>query len=229
MAETDAMGIELAGIKKSYGKKKVLENVSLKAKEGSCVGILGGNGCGKSTLLSILAGVRRADGGAFLYRGEDLLQKGSARTGTVGYVPQGDTLIEELTAWDNLRLWYGKEVLKNELNGGVLELLGISEFLKVTVRKMSGGMKKRLSIGCAVLGKPKILLLDEPSAALDLACKDRIYEYFRQYKKEGGVLLMTTHDMQDMEQCEECHLLRGGVLSPYEYDGDMHRLAGCLE
>lgn len=223
------MGIELAGIKKSYGKKKVLENVSLKAGKGSCVGILGGNGCGKSTLLSILAGVRKADGGSFLYQGEDLLLRSSLRTRVVGYVPQGDTLVEELTAWDNLRMWYGKETLKNELSGGVLEMLGISEFLKVTVRRMSGGMKKRLSIGCAVVGKPEILLLDEPSAALDPACKERIYEYFEQYKKQGGILVMTTHDMQDMELCDSCHLLKEGVLSPYEYDGDIHRLARCLQ
>lgn len=223
------MGIELTGIKKSYGKKKVLESVSLKAGEGSCVGILGGNGCGKSTLLSILAGVRKADGGSFLYQGENLLLRSSLRTQVVGYVPQGDTLVEELTAWDNLRMWYGKEALNNELNGGVLEMLGISEFLKVPVRKMSGGMKKRLSIGCAVVGKPKILLLDEPSAALDLACKERIYEYFEQYKKQGGILVMTTHDMQDMELCDRCHLLKAGVLSLYEYDGDIHRLARCLQ
>lgn len=223
------MGVELTGIQKSYGKKRVLKNVSLKAGEGSCVGILGGNGCGKSTLLSILAGVRRADGGAFFYQGGDLLQDGELRTRAVGYVPQGDTLIEELTAWDNLRMWYGKRVLKEELDGGVLEMLGISDFLKVTVRKMSGGMKKRLSIGCAVVGKPKILLLDEPSAALDLACKERIYEYFEQYKREGGILLMTTHDMQDMELCDSCFLLKEGVLSPYGYDGDIHRLARCLQ
>lgn len=223
------MSIELAGIKKSYGKKKVLENVSLKAGEGSCVGILGGNGCGKSTLLSILAGVRKADRGAFLYEGKDLLQDGSLRTRVVGYVPQGDALVEELTAWDNLRMWYSRAELKNELDGGVLEMLGISEFLKVTVRKMSGGMKKRLSIGCTVVGKPKVLLLDEPSAALDLACKERIYEYFMQYKRQGGILLMTTHDMQDMELCDSCCLLKEGVLSPYEYDGDIHRLARCLQ
>lgn len=223
------MSIELAGIKKSYGKKKVLENVSLKAGEGSCVGILGGNGCGKSTLLSILAGVRKADGGVFLYEGKDLLQAGSLRTRVVGYVPQGDALVEELTAWDNLRMWYSRAELKNELDGGVLEMLGISEFLKVTVRKMSGGMKKRLSIGCTVVGKPRVLLLDEPSAALDLACKEQIYEYFMQYKRQGGILLMTTHDMQDMELCDRCCLLKEGVLSPYEYDGDIHRLARCIQ
>ncbi len=222
------MGIELAGIRKSYGKKSVLENISLKAGKGSCVGILGGNGCGKSTLLSILAGVRRADGGSFLYQGKDLLKDGSLRERAVGYVPQSDALVEELTAWDNLRLWYDSAALKNELNGGVLELLGVSDFLKLPVRKMSGGMKKRLSIACAVTARPAVLLLDEPSAALDLACKERIYEYFGRYKDEGGILLMTTHDMQDMELCTKCCLLKEGVLQPYEYDGDIHRLARCL-
>lgn len=222
-------GVELAGIRKAYGKKKVLESISLKAGEGSAVGILGGNGCGKSTLLSVLAGVRRADGGAFLYQGEDLLKNTGMRSRLVGYVPQGDTLVEELTAWDNLRLWYGRKILKEELDGGVLELLGINDFLKVTARKMSGGMKKRLAIACAVVAKPKILLLDEPSSALDLACKERIYEYFKQYRQEGGILLMATHDMQDMELCDRCYLMKEGVLAPYEYDGDIHRLARCLQ
>lgn len=206
-----------------------MENVSLKAGEGSCIGILGGNGCGKSTLLSILAGVRRADGGAFLYQGKDLLKNSRLRQEAAGYVPQGDTLVEELTAWDNLRLWYDGAVLKAELKGGVLELLGVSEFLKVPVRKMSGGMKKRLSIACAVMGRPAILLLDEPSAALDLACRERILAYFRQYKSQGGILMLTTHDMLDMELCDRCYILKEGVLLPYEYDGDIHSLARRLQ
>lgn len=223
------MGIELTGIKKTYGKKNVLADIALKADAGSCIGILGGNGSGKSTLLSILAGVRRADAGAFLYGSENLLRNGRLLAQTVGYVPQGDTLMEELTAWDNLRMWHSRKVLQDALGGGVLEILGISAFLKTTVRKLSGGMKKRLSIGCAVLGKPRVLLLDEPSAALDLACKECIYEYFRQYKAEGGILLMATHDMQDMALCDELFLLKEGVLSPYAYDGDIHRLARCLQ
>lgn len=222
------MGIELKGIQKAYRRKKVLCDVSLIAEEGNCVGILGGNGCGKSTLLSILAGVQKTDAGAFLCNGEDLLKNDRLRISTVGYVPQGNPLIEELTAWDNLLMWYDKKTLQTELAGGVLELLGLDTFLKVPVHKMSGGMKKRLSIGCAVVSRPKILLLDEPSAALDLVCKEHIHTYLKKYKEEGGILLLTTHDVQELGLCDSCYILKEGVLTPYEYDGDIHRLVGCL-
>ena len=222
------MKIELSGIQKAYRRKVVLEGVSLTAKEGSCVGILGGNGCGKSTLLSILAGVQKADGGSFLCDGEDLLQNTEKRNSLLGYVPQGNPLIEELNAWDNLRMWYDRRTLKQELDQGVLAMLGIDGFLKVPVHKMSGGMKKRLAIGCAVAAKPKILLLDEPSAALDLVCKEKIYNYFETYKNEGGILLLATHDLQELALCDQCYILKKGKLTSYEYDGDIHRLAGSL-
>ena len=222
------MKIELSGIRKAYRRKAVLENISLTAKEGNCVGILGGNGCGKSTLLSILAGVQRADGGSFLCDGQDLMKDVKLRSSLLGYVPQGDPLIQELNAWDNLRMWYDRETLKRELEQGVLAMLGIDAFLKVPVQKMSGGMKKRLSIGCAVASKPKILLLDEPSSALDLVCKEEIYNYFEAFKAEGGILLLATHDMQELSLCDQCYILKQGTLTPYVYDGDIHRLAENL-
>jgi len=222
------MKIELAGIQKSYQKKMILENVSLTAESGSCVGILGGNGSGKSTLLSSLAGVQKADAGVFLYDGKDLFKNSVLRTEVLGYVPQGNPLIAELTAWDNLRMWYDRKTLKKELSDGVLAMLGIDSFLKVPVRKMSGGMQKRLSIGCAVAQKPKVLLLDEPSAALDLVCKERIYSYFKKYTEEGGILILTTHDIQEVELCDQCYILKQGKLEPYEYDGDIQRLVRCL-
>lgn len=222
------MAIELTGIKKSYRRKKVLEGVSLKVSEGSCAGILGSNGCGKSTLLSILAGVQKADEGAFLYRGQNLMRDGAWRSRVLGYVPQGNPLIEELNAWDNLRMWYDKNTIKRELADGVLAMLGIGSFLKLPVRKMSGGMKKRLSIGCVVAARPQILLLDEPSTALDIVCKEHIYQYLKKYKEDGGIVLLTTHDVQELELCDQCYILKQGMLSPYQYDGDIHRLAGNL-
>lgn len=222
------MEMELTGIKKSYKKKKVLTNVSLSAGRGCCVGILGGNGSGKSTLLSILAGVQKADGGAFMYRGEDLLRNSARIPSVLGYVPQGNPLIEELNAWDNLRLWYDRKTLHRELEQGALAMLGIGDFLKTPVHKMSGGMKKRLSIGCAVVAGPKILVLDEPSAALDIVCKENIYRYLERYKAEGGIVLLATHDMQELELCDQCYILKEGVLEAYQYDGDLHQLAGKL-
>lgn len=219
------MEVEVTGIRKSYSKKTVLENISFSVERGSCVGILGSNGSGKSTLLSILAGVRRADGGSFFYQGTDLLRRPGQIPAVLGYVPQGEPLIEELNAWDNLRMWHNRKTLERELADGALAMLGIDSFLKTPVHRMSGGMKKRLSIGCAVASRPKILVLDEPSAALDLVCKENIYRYLESYKASGGMVLLTTHDVQDLELCNVCYVLKNGKLQPYQYDGDFHKLA----
>jgi len=220
--------IEIVGIKKNYKNKEVLKNISFETEIGSCVGVLGGNGSGKSTLLSVLAGVLKADAGSFLYKGENLLVNKKAAQEIIGYVPQGNPLMEELTAWDNLRLWYTKAELQEQLQTGVLNLLGIHEFIKVPVNKMSGGMKKRLSIGCCVASNPKVLLLDEPSAALDLVCKERIYNYLEQFKASGGSIVLVTHDTQELELCDKCYILKEGTMTSYQYDGDIHHLAGRL-
>ena len=220
--------MNIVNIKKSYKKKSVLNNITLSVEEGSCVGILGGNGSGKSTLLSILAGVLKPDGGSVDWMGQDLLHNKELRTQILGYVPQGNPLLEELTAWDNLLLWYDKNTLKQELESGVLAMLGIPEFIKVPVNKMSGGMKKRLSIGCVVAANPKVLLLDEPSAALDLVCKERIYNYLKDYKEQGGRILLATHDVQELDLCDKWYILKNGFLTPYEYDGNVHHLVGKL-
>lgn len=215
------MKLELKDIKKRYGKKVVLDGISLTAEAGTCIGILGGNGSGKSTLLSILSGIVRADGGSFQ------VTDGGEKP-VIGYVPQGTPLLEELSAKDNLRLWYDSKTLKKELEGGVLKLLGVDAFLKVPVRKMSGGMKKRLSIGCAVAGNPRVLLMDEPTAALDVACKDSIYSYIRDFKQRGGILLLATHDVHEMGLCDECRVLKDGKLVEYVFDGDIHKLAELI-
>lgn len=222
------MELTAAGIKKAYAKKEVLTDITFSMEAGSCAAILGSNGSGKSTLLSILAGVRRADGGSFCYRGTDLLQERGQIPKMLGYVPQQDPLIEELNAWDNLRMWYDKKTLERELAEGALKLLGIEGFLKTPVRRMSGGMKKRLSIGCAVVSHPRILVLDEPSAALDPVCKEKIRSYLYVYRKEGGIVLMATHDAQDLELCNACYILKDGILHPWQYDGDFHRLTEAL-
>ena len=222
------MQIEIKHISKSFRKKQVLRDIVLKGESGSCIGILGANGSGKSTLLSILAGVQSCDGGEFLCDGTELLKNAKKRGEMVGYVPQGTPLIEELTARDNLLLWYDKQTMEQELRDGVLSLLGIGEFLKVPVSKMSGGMKKRLSIGCAMVKKPPILLLDEPTAALDLSCKQSIAAYLRHYKQSGGLLLLTTHDVLELELCDAWYIIRDGELVPFAYDGDVQKLVESL-
>ena len=151
------------------------------------------------------------------------------QTSLIGYVPQGTPLMEELTARDNLSLWYDKKTMKAELQNGVLSMLGISEFLNTTVSKMSGGMKKRLSIGCAVAGRPPILLLDEPGAALDILCKKAIADYIAGYKRAGGAVILVTHDPMELELCDRWFIISDGILIPYEYTGDLNDLARRLK
>lgn len=206
----------------------VLTDISLSASAGECIGILGGNGCGKTTLLSILSGILPADGGTVYWHGKDLLKEKHLRSKIVGYVPQGIPLFEELSGKDNLLLWYDKKTMEQELDDGVLALLGIGDFLKTPVAKMSGGMKKRLSIGCAVAGNQPLLLLDEPTAALDLVCKEQIWEYFRDYQKKGGILLLVTHDISEIERCDRCYMLKEGKAEPYIYDGTIRHLVEQL-
>lgn len=222
------MEVRIEHISKRYGRKQVLRDVSLTAAGGRCIGILGANGSGKSTLLSILAGVLSRSGGSFTVDGQELFRDGRLRADLVGFVPQGTPLLEELTAWDNLRLWYDRQTLLQELESGVLRTLGIGDFLKVPVKKMSGGMKKRLSIGCAVAGRPPIVLLDEPTAALDLACKRAIAGYLEQYKAAGGLLILTTHDVLELQLCDSWYILKNGVLTPYEFDGNVDALVSAL-
>ncbi len=220
--------MKIASIKKSYQKNCILKNITFSAKDGQCIGILGGNGSGKSTLLGILAGILKADDGSFTYYGDDLLKDAKKRSRLLGYVPQNTPLLEELSAKDNLSLWYDSHELTKELSQGVLGMLGIGDFLKTPVYKMSGGMKKRLAIGCAVANNPKILLLDEPSAALDLICKTRISNYLEQFKKQGGIILLATHDVQELPLCDQLFILKNGVLNPFVYDGNVNRLVGQL-
>ncbi|SDB56576.1 ABC-2 type transport system ATP-binding protein [Pseudobutyrivibrio sp. YE44] len=220
--------IQIKNIKKSYGKKQVLKNLTLEAEAGQIIGILGENGSGKSTLLSILAGLQRPDSGYFTIDGKDLLKNSKLRNELVAYVPQENPLIQELTAQDNLRMWYDKETLKKELDKGVLRMLGINQFLNTPVRYMSGGMKKRLTIACAMNSNPKLMLLDEPTAAVDLVCREDIYNYFEQFRSHGGTLIISTHEVQEIELCDQCYILKDGSLKEYKYDGDIPHLIGRL-
>ena len=222
------MQIAIEQISKSFGRKVVLDHLSFTADSGRCVGILGENGSGKSTLFSILTGLQKGVG-AFWCDGVDLLKNPKLRMKTVGFVPQNPPLIPELTAYDNLLLWYTRPQLLAELNGGKLAMLGIHEFLKVPVAKMSGGMKKRLAIGCAIAHDPQILLLDEPSSALDLVCREQIYAYLRSFSRRGGITLMATHEIYELGFCDDVYLLKGGRLSRYEGDRQLDELIRQLK
>lgn len=233
MEDKQIPAIEIKHISKSYrhGKRQVLQDISLTANEGECIGILGTNGCGKSTLLSILAGVQKADSGAFSYHQQPISLTSNRTPKLCGYVPQENPLIEELDAYDNLRLWYCDSTLnmKQELQSGILKMLDIPSFLHVKVHQMSGGMKKRLSIGCAMANDPPVLLLDEPGAALDLLCKAQINQYLTNCKAKGKTILIATHELSEIALCDFLYLLKAGQLTPIEYHGNIQQITDLLK
>ena len=230
------MKIQISHIRKSYRHKEVLKDITFSASSGTAIGILGENGCGKSTLLGILAGALKADEGEFLLDGSslpetgDLLRRPVLRSHVVGYVPQTTPLLEELSVKDNLRLWYpgGSDALSQELKSGVLRDLQVQDFLNRQVLKLSGGMKKRVSIGCAVANHPQILILDEPGAALDLVCKEVILDYLQGFCRQGGIVIMASHEIQEIVSCSRTFILKDGTLKPYTFDGDIGKLVHAL-
>lgn len=228
------MNISVKDIEKSYrnqlfSRKSILKGISFDATEGECIGILGTNGCGKTTLLSVLAGINEADNGSFVInttdaygreQSVDVLKDTGCISNIIGYVPQGNPLMEELSVRDNLKLWYCQSELKidDELKNGVLKLLGVNEFVDMRVSKISGGMKKRLSIGCAVANQPRILILDEPGASLDVVCRDKIDKYLTHFKENGGIIIITTHESREIEMCDRTFVMKDGILEAYHYE-----------
>ena len=206
--------IQVSNIIKNYKSKTVLNGVSFSASKGECIGIVGANGCGKSTLLAIMAGALKADSGTIHFNEKEAVNNPKIFSEYVAYVPQENPILEELTVQDNLKLWYtysGKN-LKEDLTDGLPALMELEPVLKVTAGKLSGGMKKRLSIACALCNKQPVLIMDEPSAALDLVCKADIYKYMNYYMKEGGTILITTHDETELAMCSRLLVIKGGGL-----------------
>ncbi|MDO5402721.1 MAG: ATP-binding cassette domain-containing protein [Eubacteriales bacterium] len=206
--------IEISGIMKSYGKNHILKGAGFYAEQGECIGIVGANGCGKSTLLGIISGSHKPDGGAIAYGGENPLKNRKVFSQFVGYVPQENPLMDNLSVYDNLRFWYcdSKRKLKEDLINGVPAMLGVSSYLDKNVAKLSGGMKKRLSIACAFAKNPPILIMDEPGASLDIVCKQDIKNYLQWYNKNGGTVIITSHEETELRLCNRMYLLNDGRL-----------------
>lgn len=192
--------IEVKNISKRY-RNTVLDDISFTAEKGQCIGIIGANGCGKTTLLSIMAGVNKAQSGKIYYNNE-LADRKSVFKKYIAYVPQENPLIDELTTKDNLLLWLGSNrKIKDGFENGVLKDLGIDEFLNKQVNELSGGMKRRLSIGISLSNNAPIMLLDEPGSALDIYGKQEVNSYISNYVKNGGTVVMSTHDRDEIDLC----------------------------
>lgn len=184
----------------AYSKKNVLNDISFEVKPGTCVGIIGANGCGKSTLLSLITGSFKPKFGKITINSDVNL----------GYVPQENPLLPDLSAYDNLLLWYkgSKKQLNEELKNELVSMLGIDNFLKKPVKKLSGGMKKRVSLAIALINEPTVLIMDEPSAALDLPCKSDMHMYLRKFISLGRSVIITTHDEDELDLCDVLYCIK---------------------
>lgn len=220
--------IDIVGLKKRYGKRDILKGVTLNIEFGSCIGILGGNGSGKTTILSILAGITDADEGEFICEDYDLLKDDKRRRFLVGIIPQCNPLIEELSGKDNLLLWHDRKYLNMSAKEGIIKELGITKFINKRVSTLSEGMKKRLSIACAVKEHSKILLMDEPGAALDIVAKEIIHEYIKKFTDMGGIVILVTHDEGELNLCDRHYILKDGILNEYRFDGNIKNLAKLI-
>jgi ABC-2 type transport system ATP-binding protein len=200
--------IELKGIRKSFGKKLILDGLDLSVKRGQCIGLVGVNGSGKSTLLAIMAGALKADGGTIGYNGHEMTGREDLSR-WAAFVPQDNPLIDELSVRDNLKLWYaGTEIrLKDALDEGLPKELGLQDVLDQRVRNLSGGMKKRVSIACALANDAPILLMDEPAASLDLVMKQDIRRHLDRYLERGGTVVISSHEEDELKMCDELYHL----------------------
>ena len=191
--------VRVEGLQSAYGRKKILQDITFEAHAGECIGIVGRNGCGKSTLLNILAGIYKPAAGSLFFDEKPGTPENIRKF--TAYVPQNSNLYEELSVWDNLLFWYPDK-----------RSLGIEEFLHKRVSHLSGGMKKKVSIACAMAQNAPVLLLDEPGTALDMASKQELRAYLRKYKSQGGCIILATHEEADLELCDKIYSIRNGKM-----------------
>lgn len=206
--------VEVSAVSRHYRKKQVLREISFDVESGESVVIVGKNGCGKSTLLQIMAGAQKADSGSITYFGNKVGRGKSSRK-YYGYVPQENPLFEELSVKDNLKFWGAG---KKENFDSVIEQFQLEEMLHIKVEKLSGGMKRRLAIACAFVELPPVLLLDEPTAALDIYYKESILEWLSKYKQMNGTIIMTSHEEQEIVFADRCLLMDNGQMRELSRD-----------
>lgn len=195
--------IELKHISKKY-KRPVLEDVSFYIEKGSMTGLVGINGSGKTTLLSIMTGNVKPDQGEIWYNGKNTKANKKTFKREIGYVPQENPLIPELSVKDNLKLWYFDRKRRKNLDR-MLAMFRFEGELNKKTAILSGGMKKRLSIICAMADQPSVLLLDEPTAALDLVAKKDLLTCLSAFTQNGGTVFMTSHEETEFEWFDQIY------------------------
>lgn len=202
------------------GRKKVktaVDNLSLSINGGEIFGLLGPNGAGKTTLVSMLSMLMRPDGGKILYNGKSAAEHEEYIKSLIGVVPQHLNFDQDLTVWENLEL-HGRlhRLPKAERRARIEELLdyvGLAERRNDSVKTLSGGMKRRLLIVRALVHRPQVLFMDEPTVALDPQVRRRIWELIRSLHASGVTVVLTTHYIEEAETlCSRVAVINEGRL-----------------
>ncbi|MFD1363641.1 ABC transporter ATP-binding protein [Lentibacillus salinarum] len=199
--------LTIENIDKYYADQQALSNVSLTISNGTCYGLVGPNGAGKSTLIKIIASI--------IHDYDGKVQFSNSTKQEIGYVPQEICLEETASARDNLN-FFGKlyglrgKTLETRINE-VLAEIGLTERGKDKVLTFSGGMKHRLNIGCALMHKPAMIIMDEPTVGIDPQSRRYIFQMIEQFKKGGRTIIYASHYMEEVEQlCDEVAFMDHG-------------------
>ena len=192
--------LEIEGICKSYSGQTILKNVRFVLPAGHCLGIVGENGCGKSTLLRILAQIEPPDKGNIRYGGKSVLGDRTFLRQKLGYVPQGNDLMEDLTVRAQLKLWQNACSLRTPIPEDIMTLLGIDSMMNKCIRNLSGGMKRRVSIAMALMTNPEVLIMDEATTGLDKDYCEKLLTWLEGYLRRGGRIIWCSHHKQELDR-----------------------------
>ena len=198
--------LSLKNVRKSYGSAEVLTNISIDLHKGSCFGLIGPNGAGKSTLMKIIVGIIERDKG--------MIHSNHTKE-EIGYVPQDLCLEENVSALQNLlffgKLYHLRGKKLQERAGEVLAYIGLTERKKDKVKTFSGGMKRRLNIGCALMNEPRLIIMDEPTVGIDPQSRQYILNMIEKMKKENRTIIYSTHYIEEAEKiCDEVAFIDKG-------------------
>jgi ABC-2 type transport system ATP-binding protein len=204
--------ISVRDLRKSYGTYEALRGISFEIKEGEVFGLLGPNGAGKTTTIEILEGYRSRDGGDVDVLGFDPERAGSAFRERIGVVLQQSQLWPNLTVAETHRMFAGYYEHPRNVDD-VIALVGLAEKRDARVKTLSGGQKRRLDLGVALVGDPGLVFLDEPTTGFDPAARRAAWDMIRSLRSLGKTILLTTHYLDEAEQlADRLAVLREGVI-----------------
>jgi ABC-2 type transport system ATP-binding protein len=207
------LAIEVQQVHKRYGAVHALDGVSLEIRKGEFFGLLGPNGAGKTTLISILAGLARADSGSIVVMGHDVVTGYRQARRSLGVVPQELVFDPFFTVRETLLIQSGYFGLRE--NGAwvdeIIERLDLAEKAHVNMRQLSGGMKRRVLVAQALVHKPPVIILDEPTAGVDVELRQGLWRFVKELNQAGHTVVLTTHYLEEAEAlCSRIAMLKQG-------------------